>query len=69
LSRKAIRQRDKRGCIRGCPSLAGRALGALQRIFEKAGVSGRCELVAKLFAARHAGRRLDRPQRSDAAVV
>lgn len=60
---------QRRGCIRGCPSLAGRALAALQGIFEKAGVSSRGELVAKLFAAHHARSRLDRPERPGAAVV
>jgi hypothetical protein len=59
----------RRGCIRGCPSLAGRALAALQGIFEKAGVSSRGELVAKLFAAHHARSRLDRPERPGTAVV
>jgi hypothetical protein len=65
----AILPHSGRDCIRGCPSLAGRALAALQGIFEKAGVSSRGELVAKLFAAHHARSRLDRPERPDGAVV
>jgi hypothetical protein len=35
-------------------SLGRRALAALRRIFEKAGVSSRGERVAELFAAHHA---------------